>query len=214
MDRDQLLDALLLELSALCRRVCTEADRALDMHSPDCIGGKLGLEMNYNDEEEEQRMRLFIHGNPYPQPRPRSRAVKDKASGKHRAQTYGFKKDHPITVWRHRVRQALELEGLIPYPDGVALAVWLTFYIERPKSHYRTGKNAHLLKESAPYTPTHQRSGDADNFAKAVLDEMNGLVFADDAQVVRLTVEKAYATEPERAGVLIEVRRERGEEAA
>ena len=53
-------------------------------------------------------MRYFIHGNPYPQPRPRSRAVKDKASGRHRAQTYGFAKDHPITVWRAAVGSALD----------------------------------------------------------------------------------------------------------
>ena len=54
MDRDALLDELLVELSALCRRVCTETDRALDMHSPDCIGGKLGLEMLCNEEEDDQ----------------------------------------------------------------------------------------------------------------------------------------------------------------
>ena len=39
---------------------------------------------------------------------------------------------------------------------------------------------------------------DTDNYAKAVLDGCNGVVFLDDAQVVRLTAQKRYA---EAAGV-------------
>lgn len=35
---------------------------------------------------------------------------------------------------------------------------------------------------------------DADNIAKAILDALNGLAFADDRQVACLTVEKRYAT--------------------
>lgn len=37
---------------------------------------------------------------------------------------------------------------------------------------------------------------DADNYAKAVLDGCNGVVFLDDAQVVRLTAQKRYAETP------------------
>lgn len=39
-------------------------------------------------------------------------------------------------------------------------------------------------------TPTSKRYGDADNHAKAVLDALNNIVFADDAQVVHLQVHK------------------------
>ena len=52
MEREQILAAILAELSALCRRVCTDTDRALEMHSPDCIGGKLGLEMIEEGEDQ------------------------------------------------------------------------------------------------------------------------------------------------------------------
>ena len=38
--------------------------------------------------------------------------------------------------------------------------------------------------------PTSKRYGDADNHAKAVLDALNNIVFADDAQVVHLKVHK------------------------
>lgn len=39
------------------------------------------------------------------------------------------------------------------------------------------------------------KNGDVDNYAKSVLDGMNGIAYADDKQVCRLTVEKVYAEE-------------------
>nr|DAQ86101.1 MAG TPA: Endodeoxyribonuclease RusA [Caudoviricetes sp.] len=44
---------------------------------------------------------------------------------------------------------------------------------------------------------------DADNIAKAVLDGLNGVVYADDKQIVELKVIKAYAEVP-RVEVTIE----------
>ena len=40
------------------------------------------------------------------------------------------------------------------------------------------------------YKPTARNYGDADNHAKAILDGLNGICFVDDAQIVRLVVEK------------------------
>jgi len=37
---------------------------------------------------------------------------------------------------------------------------------------------------------------DLDNVAKAVLDALNGVAYADDTQVVRLLVQKQYSLEP------------------
>lgn len=37
---------------------------------------------------------------------------------------------------------------------------------------------------------------DLDNIAKAVTDALNGVVFADDAQIVRMTLEKRYGQAP------------------
>lgn len=37
---------------------------------------------------------------------------------------------------------------------------------------------------------------DADNISKLVLDACNGIVYADDSQIVDLTVTKFYGTEP------------------
>ena len=50
------------------------------------------------------------------------------------------------------------------------------------------GKNKRLL----PYPS----KIDVDNVAKAAGDMMNGIVYIDDGQIVRLTVSKAYGDEP------------------
>lgn len=41
-----------------------------------------------------------------------------------------------------------------------------------------------------------RRFGDCDNHCKAVLDALNGVVFADDAQVTKLSAEKFYSDCP------------------
>jgi len=68
------------------------------------------------------------------------------------------------------------------------LAVFLVFVMPRPKSHYRAGKNSHLVKDSAPAYP-HQ---DIDNLAKGALDVMTGRVYEDDRQVIMMHGCKVY----------------------
>lgn len=40
------------------------------------------------------------------------------------------------------------------------------------------------------------RKPDVDNLAKSIMDGCNGIVYLDDSQVVRLTIEKRYLDEP------------------
>ena len=72
------------------------------------------------------------------------------------------------------------------------------FYLPRPKSHYRTGKNSHLLKPSAPALPCKSSSADLDNFIKFVKDCLNGVAYHDDCQVVEYGIaKKRYAEIPQ-----------------
>ena len=41
------------------------------------------------------------------------------------------------------------------------------------------------------------KEGDADNYAKAICDSLNGIAWEDDRQVRRLVVEKHHCTPPE-----------------
>ena len=68
------------------------------------------------------------------------------------------------------------------------LRVRLTFTLTRPKSHFRTGRNSHLVKNGAAGYP-HQ---DVDNFIKGALDVLNGVVYKDDSQVVEVWAVKEY----------------------
>lgn len=107
----------------------------------------------------------------------------------------------PIAKQRHRtVRNGKhsynpqkKLEGnlqtemvlaLGPHFNVTNKALILTFdaYFPRPKSHYRTGKNSHLLKGSTPLH--HVYKPDYDNLVKFYKDVMNSIIYKDDCQVV------------------------------
>lgn len=81
-----------------------------------------------------------------------------------------------------------------------ALEVDLAFYVARPKNHYGTGRNARIVKSSAPAFPTGRP--DALKLARGTEDACTGTVWVDDAQVVDLRVRKLYGT-PERCEIVI-----------
>lgn len=87
-----------------------------------------------------------------------------------------------------------------------ALAIKVSFYVERPKGHFGTGKNADKLLPSARRHPTVKP--DTTKLLRAVEDALTGVVWEDDAQIVSQIVTKAYG---EQAGVRIEVFRIKAE---
>jgi Holliday junction resolvase RusA-like endonuclease len=70
------------------------------------------------------------------------------------------------------------------------ITVLISLYFKRPRSHYGTGKNAGILKDSAPVW--HIQKPDVDNAAKFILDVLNGLAWDDDKQIVGLNVFKVW----------------------
>lgn len=86
------------------------------------------------------------------------------------------------------------------------LKVTARFYFPRPKSHYRTGKNAHVLKDTAPdYCAT---KPDLDKLQRAIGDALTGVLIRDDSQIVQWDATKLYG-EPARCELLIEATRQR-----
>jgi Holliday junction resolvase RusA-like endonuclease len=82
------------------------------------------------------------------------------------------------------------------------LALTVAFYVARPKGHYRTGRNADLLRDSAPVWPT--TKPDTTKLLRAVEDALIGVLYRDDAQVVRQVVTKHYVDDtPERCEVMV-----------
>ncbi len=67
----------------------------------------------------------------------------------------------------------------------------LHFFCKRPKNHYKTGKNAHILKDTAPKYNTNNK--DLDNMVKFVLDALNDKLYTDDCLIVEINCIKTYS---------------------
>jgi len=120
---------------------------------------------------------------------------------------------NPIALKRHRSFQKGEFRGTYdPSSDDKAnfltkaisykpeipfdepLYVKFTFCFSRPKNHYKTGKNAHILKDNAPKWRT--STPDVDNLEKFVGDALNGIFWKDDSKIVDMSGSKPYGEQP------------------
>ncbi len=97
------------------------------------------------------------------------------------------KKSRP---WKQEVAgEARAQMGGVPFAGPVVLT--LTFFVRRPKGHFGTGRNAAVLKPSAPAYPTTRP--DLTKYIRAVEDAMSDAnVWGDDAQVVDQHAYKRY----------------------
>jgi len=80
-----------------------------------------------------------------------------------------------------------------------AINTTLHFFEQRPKSHYRSGKYNHILKEKSPKYNTSKR--DIDNMCKFVLDALNKKLYIDDSQIISMNCKKSY-TENRKSGYI------------
>ena len=102
--------------------------------------------------------------------------------------------------WMDTVRQA----AMKAYPRGIIhtgpIGVFVGFCMVRPKSHFGTGKNAKILKESAPEKP--KSKPDLSKCLRAIEDALTGIVWKDDSQVVYSLAGKSYH---KKAGAKIQI---------
>lgn len=130
-------------------------------------------------------IRLTVHGAPAGQGSKRhvGRGIMVEAS----------KRTRP---WRDAVKQAaLDVMTVHDRLTG-PVEIVLTFAFDRPRTHYRTGRNAHLLRDNAPLYPATRSSGDVDKLQRACFDALvDGGVLLDDALVATVVAEKVWAGE-------------------
>lgn len=93
--------------------------------------------------------------------------------------------------WKTDVQYAARAAYTGPAMEGPFI-VNLDFRMDRPKSHYRTGKNAGILRSEAPRFPIGKP--DIDKLSRAIMDSLTHIIFRDDAQVVSKLATKNYGT--------------------
>jgi Holliday junction resolvase RusA-like endonuclease len=102
--------------------------------------------------------------------------------------------------WRESVLQAaLPFAPKEPLRGTIFLEV--VFLMPRPKGHFRTGKLAHLLRESAPIH--HVTKPDATKLLRSTEDALTGLLWKDDSQIAHQVVSKRYTTEQPGAAIKV-----------
>jgi crossover junction endodeoxyribonuclease RusA len=114
-----------------------------------------------------------------------------------------------VKPWRSDVKAAAEAAHLASDEwDRAtdAVGVQVTFRFARPKSHYRTGRNAHLLRDDAPVYVISRGKGDNDKLQRSTFDALTAAgVIADDSLIVAVHAFKVYASRDELPGADIEL---------
>lgn len=125
---------------------------------------------------------LIVFGTPAPQ-----------GSKRHVGGGVMIESSKKVKPWRDAVRSdAVEIRAGAEPLDGPLVAD-MVFTFNRPKSHYRTGKNAHLLRDDAPPRPT--GAPDLSKLARSTEDALTDAgLWRDDSRVVEYRrLAKVYA---------------------
>lgn len=99
-----------------------------------------------------------------------------------------------VRPWRDAVRStaAHHWDGRSPLDEPVRVQMVFTFL--RPAAHFRTGRNAALVRDSAPRAP--QGMPDLSKLIRSTEDALTDAgVWRDDARVVAVSACKVYAGE-------------------
>ena len=155
---------------------------------------------------------IIVLGTPAPQGSKRGFAV--KAKGAYTGKVAQVESSAKVKPWRMAVKYAalneIAMLDWIYQPMTGAIVLEVTFRLPRPKGHYGTGRNAGLLKPTAPFHPNGRP--DLDKLLRSTLDALGEAgVWGDDAQVVTVRGAKKYATDYEPVGATIRVKSVRTE---
>lgn len=127
--------------------------------------------------DDDKTRRLIIYTEPVPKGRPRFTR-----------QGHAYTPKETLR-YESKIRTCWQLAHL-----GVItgeIKVRIDFYMPIPKSMSKADKQRAIEQELLP-----AKRPDIDNLAKSVLDALNEVAYWDDNQIVKLRLNKWYATEP------------------
>jgi Holliday junction resolvase RusA-like endonuclease len=131
---------------------------------------------------------ITVHGTPAPQ-----------GSKRHVGNGVMVESSAKVKPWREAVKWAAiearadpDWPGTWVAPLVGPLNVVVAFYLPRPRSHYRTGKHSHELRDGAPFWIG--KRPDLDKILRSTFDALGEAgCWIDDAQVAIVIASKAYA---------------------
>lgn len=99
--------------------------------------------------------------------------------------------------WRGAIHysafEAMREQNVTPFKDE-PLILRVEFIMPRPKSHFRTGKNAHILRDDAP--SVHFSMPDATKLVRQLEDSLTKVAWDDDSRVCEIHAYKKYGDQP------------------
>jgi Holliday junction resolvase RusA-like endonuclease len=115
---------------------------------------------------------------------------------------------NPVPASRPRVSRFGTYYGPVYRKFKTAIAAILTSMAVSSKSFgdKRLNVNVECVVKKPKTSILDVPRGDVDNYAKGVLDAMNGVLWDDDDQIVKLTVSKRFAEQNEEGHILLEVK--------
>lgn len=111
--------------------------------------------------------------------------------GRPRLGKYGTHTPVKTQNYENLVKEMFVLSNQVSIPDKPQLKAKITSYYSIPESSSKKKKGLMRLGDIRP-----TKKPDCDNVAKIILDALNKVAYADDSQVVELTVSKWYSENP------------------
>ena len=135
--------------------------------------------------------RFIVRGEPKGQPRPR--AFARRIGDKFMARVY---EAGTAEEWKNQIAITAREQGLYDKQLAGPLFLSMTCFFQRPKSHYRSGKNSEVIK-LVKIGEYHVQKPDLDNIVKAAQDALKLLgAYSDDTQLARIHCEKRWTLLP------------------
>ncbi len=159
----------------------------------DCIDGAatlegpIGFEIAPMEKDKKKDIAFTIYGEPI-------------ALARHRTVSGGLRTYNPSASDQKKFAKACVTADVLPKePLQGPVEACMTFYFQRPKHHFRTGKFAGQVK--AGQDVWHSKKKDLDNLVKFVLDSLNALAYLDDGQVCSIQAAKFYTSDAPRTEI-------------
>lgn len=112
-----------------------------------------------------------------------------------------YTNDKVLKLWRNQLISELANAKPDDWDKQGAVSVSAVFRFERPKYHFGTGRNAGVLKASAP--EFHIVKPDLDKVTRSLGDSIEMAGLCPDQAIVSWNVIKRYCTDNEAPGVLV-----------